>query len=287
MAFAGIGRLPDTIESRSVRVPMMRKKPSERVERLREGRLKGELEPLRRRLTRWALDHGKVIGEADPQVPDQLGDRDADNWRSLLAIADQVGGDWPRLAREAALELSGLADEDTPTVLLLADFRDYFETKGADRVTTKEMLAYLSGLETRPWSEWREGKPIADRGLARLLKPFKIEPGTIKLHDGGTAKGYLREWFEESWARYLPTNPSPASPTAPIAAETPLSDASPDGAVTDAESGLDPRQSQSVTEVTDTVPEMGPEPQGSSESDQEDDLRRREADIYRNLGGLD
>src|SRR5262249_52396987 len=154
-AFAGIGRLPDTIESRSVRVPMMRKKPSERVERLREGRLKGELEPVRKRLARWAQDHGKAIGEAEPQVPDQLGDRDADNWRPLLAIADQVGGDWPRIAREAALELSGVADEDTPTVLLLADFWDYFETKRTDRVTTKEVLAYLIGLETRPWSEWR------------------------------------------------------------------------------------------------------------------------------------
>jgi putative DNA primase/helicase len=285
MAFAGIGRLPDTIESRSVRVPMMRKKPSERVERLREGRLKSELEPVRRRLARWALDCGKAIGEADPQVPDQLGDRDADNWRPLLAIADRVGGDWPRLAREAALELSGVADEDTPTVLLLADFRDYFEAKGIDRVPTKDMVSYLFGLETRPWSEWREGKPITDRGLARLLKPFKIEPGTIKLSDGATAKGYLREWFEDAWTRYLPANPSPASPTAPIASEMPFSVASPDGAVTDPESGSDPRQSQSVTEVTDTVPDMGPEPRGSS--DHEDDLRRREADIYRNLGGLE
>jgi putative DNA primase/helicase len=287
MAFAGIGRLPDTVESRSVHAPMIRKKPSERVERLREARLMGEFEPLRRRLARWAQDYGRAIGEADPHVPDALGDRDADNWRPLIAIADQVGGEWPKLARGAALELSGVADEDASAVLLLADIRDYFETEGTDRATTKEVLAYLGGLETRPWPEWSNGKPITGRSMAKLLKDFGIEPRTIRL-DEATAKGYSREWFEDAWARYLPPHPSPASPTAPIVAETPFSDPSPDGAVTDAESGFDPRQSGPVTEVTDTGQPVGAdELSAANENGDEDDVRRREAEFYRSLGSLE
>ena len=42
------------------------------------------------------------LAEADPDVPDELHDRAADNWRPLLDIANAVGGDWPERARAAA-----------------------------------------------------------------------------------------------------------------------------------------------------------------------------------------
>jgi hypothetical protein len=52
-------------------------------------------------------------------------------------------------------------------------------------------------------------KSAASR-LAKLLRPYKIEPRTIKLDNGSTAKGYHRADFEEAWRRHL-SAPGPAS----------------------------------------------------------------------------
>lgn len=268
VAFACIGNLPDTVASRCVRVAMRRRSPSERIARLRESRLAAELDPFRRRLARWTRDNATAIGEAEPQAPDALGDREADNWTPMLAIADAIGGEWPRQARQAALTLSGgNAMDGSAGEQVLADLRGAFGD--ADRVTTEDALRALVALEDRPWREWRAdarptagGKPLTARGLAMLLKPFGIAPGTIKLKSedgipehGRTAKGYLRDWFEDEWKRYLPphspSNASPASLGAIDAGQPMFSEASPTDLVTDGKAASDPLQTGLVTEVTD------------------------------------
>src|SRR5262245_65864349 len=55
---------------------------------------------------RWANDNIDLLCDADPATPDVLNDREADCWRPLLAIADRAGGEWPHLARSAAVSLS-------------------------------------------------------------------------------------------------------------------------------------------------------------------------------------
>ena len=40
-------------------------------------------------------------------------------------------------------------------------------------------------------------------GIARLLKPFGIKPKSIRVGTR-TPKGYLKEWFEDVFTRYLP-----------------------------------------------------------------------------------
>jgi len=298
LAFAGIGRLPDTVASRCVQVPMRRKLASEKLERLRESRIGANLEPKRRRLARWANDHAAAIAEAEPAVPDSLGDRDADNWTPLLAIAAQVGGDWPEQARRAALALSGVADEDAAGPMLLSDLREFFEAQAADRsasnpdrVTTDAALRHLNAMDTRPWPEWSKGKSLTARGLARLLAPFGIEPGGIRLDDGSTPKGYKREWFEDAWGRYLPPLSATAPQPAADAGETPVPYPQRGEAVAEAESGSDPHEHWPCGGVADTKPEDGTNgewvpldlPSGSDEADR----RRREADIFRGLGGAE
>ncbi|MCH7551041.1 MAG: DUF3631 domain-containing protein, partial [Proteobacteria bacterium] len=49
------------------------------------------LNEVARRAARWAVDNQSALHEADPNTPDALHDRAADNWRPLLAIADCVG----------------------------------------------------------------------------------------------------------------------------------------------------------------------------------------------------
>jgi hypothetical protein len=68
-------------------------------------------------------------------------------------------------------------------------------------------------IEGHPWAEWKNGKPITQNGLARLLRKFGILSGTIRLDEGQTAKGYKREDFEDAFSRYLP--PQTVTPSQP------------------------------------------------------------------------
>jgi putative DNA primase/helicase len=85
-AIAKIGRMPPTLHSRSIRVELQRKTPGESVEPLRADRI-AHLEPLLRRAARWAYDNEDTIKRREPEIPEGLYSRLADNWRPLLAVA--------------------------------------------------------------------------------------------------------------------------------------------------------------------------------------------------------
>jgi putative DNA primase/helicase len=140
-------------------------------------------------------------------MPAGLHDRAADNWEPLLAIADLAGGPWPEQARAAAVGLSGGQDDDTDNirVLLLADIREVFADRGVDRISSEDLTLALVGLEERPWAEYSHGKPLTQAKLARLLRPFGVVSGSVRLPDGRTPKGYVLERFTDAFARYLPS----------------------------------------------------------------------------------
>ncbi|MBI3782092.1 MAG: DUF3631 domain-containing protein [Deltaproteobacteria bacterium] len=205
-ALAAIGALPSTIEDRSIMIRMARKTARETVERLRRDRIERELESLRRRCARWAADNCERLRESDPTVPSELHDRAADNWRPLLAIADAAGGDWPCRARRAATLLyDGRTSEDDVAVRLLADLEAIFTDECADRLTTDMLLARLTSMADRPWSEWRKGKPLTGASLGRLLRPFGVQSVQI-WGDAQNRHGYRLSDLADAFARYLPTN---------------------------------------------------------------------------------
>jgi len=203
-ALAGIGELPDTIADRGIPIRLRRATPGERRERFRRRRVEPEGHVLRDGLAAWLEPLLDTLVEADPALPEALGDRAADGWEPLFAIADAAGGEWPALAREAAVALAddGQEASDSLGVRLLADIREVF---GADdRVTSVNLASRLAALEESPWGDLY-GKALDARGLARRLKPYGVSPRTIRLDDGSTPKGYKREQFEDAWARYCPT----------------------------------------------------------------------------------
>jgi hypothetical protein len=204
-AIAGIGKLPDTVTDRAITISLKRRAPTEPIERFRRSLADAEAKPLRAMLTAWAAANLDVLREAQPAIPEALDDRAVDGWEVLIAIADLAGGDWPRRARVAALALScGEAREDESSgIRLLADIKGIFENRGVDRFSSVELCRSLNELEESPWGDWK-GKILDPRGLARLLKPFSVKPDSIRLADGKTPKGYLREWFVDAWGRYLP-----------------------------------------------------------------------------------
>src|SRR6516164_2320428 len=124
-AIATIRALADTLEDRAVVIQLQRKPPGAKVERLRR-RDNERFEALRSQAARWAADNFEKLVDPDPQIPEALNDRAADNWRPLVAIADLAGGVWPELARQAALTLSGERPDDAVGVTLLANCREAF-----------------------------------------------------------------------------------------------------------------------------------------------------------------
>jgi len=201
-AIALIGNLPDTVEDRSILIPMRRKTPDEVVEKIRADRL-AEFDAIRRQCARWAADSLAGLKVADPETPEALNDRAADNWRPLLAIADAVGGEWPERARSAARQLSGaVEDRESIRVQLLIDIKEALGD--SERIFTDDLLTALHRNEERPWGEWgRSCKPMSAIQLSRQLRYFEIKPHQVKI-DGTNKRGFRRVDFEDAWARYIP-----------------------------------------------------------------------------------
>jgi len=212
-AIALIGQLPPTLADRSVTIRMRRRARGEVIERLQLHRL-NDMEDLRSMAARWASDHLEDLRFFDPQIPDCITrDRARDNWRPLLAIADLIGQDWPRRARESASRLHASTVEDNSYgITLLEDIRTLFRTRSGPTLGSEVILAQLHRMEERPWPEWRERTPLSARQLAMLLQPFGINPIKWK-QEGVTHRGYLRDSFNDAFSRYLPPEPPQAPPT--------------------------------------------------------------------------
>jgi hypothetical protein len=212
-AIAGIGRLPDTIADRAIPFRLKRAARHESIERFRLRSVGSEAANLRSQVEAWAACIGERIPDAQPELPAVLSDRQQDGAEPLLAIADAAGVEWPQRARHAFVELctEAQAADDSIGVQLLSDIRGIFEERSVDRIASADLAGALAKIETSPWAEWARGKPISTQKLAQLLKPFGIAPGTIRLPEGSTAKGYYRDAFRDAFERYLPPEP-PGTP---------------------------------------------------------------------------
>lgn len=200
-AIATIGALADTLEDRAIVVQLQRKPKTTKVARLRM-RDSDEFALLRRKAARWAADNFSKLIDPEPSIPDALNDRAADNWRPLLAIADLAGGTWPVRARETACLLSGDGHNSTSVnVELLADIRLAFgET---DVIRSADLVEKLIADPERPWAEWARGKPITQKQLAGLLRPFGVVSEEVHPPGQPHGKGYKRVRLEEIWEAYL------------------------------------------------------------------------------------
>lgn len=214
-AIAGIGKLPDTVADRSIPILLARRSPSQNVHKFRARDVQPLAEEIAQSLAKWG-EHSATLATlrvARPDVPGELGDRQADICEPLLAIADLAGGGWPEIVRRALVELySGAgAQDDNISVKLLASFREIFEERKVDSISTRDALeALIARDDDSPWASFWE-KDMASQNtrgagakLARMLKPFGVLTHSIRLDDGSTPKGYKRDSFADAWARYLP-----------------------------------------------------------------------------------
>ncbi len=214
ICYAAIGRLPDTWEDRSLIVHMKRRLKSEKVEKLTRRNLKTvgvEAKVLVAQLSRWAKDNLDHLRQAEPVIPAVLDDRAEDNWDLLLAIADQVGPDWGKAARAAAVALSVGRDRDDDSGLdirLLSDIKAILEQLDLEETTaigSSELCKMLVALgEEAPWACMpKSKKPLSTTMLSRMLSPFGVYPK----HES-TGNEYDRSELADAFARHL-TTPAP------------------------------------------------------------------------------
>jgi hypothetical protein len=208
---AGIGKLPDTISDRAIKVELRRRARSEPVERFRLRKVEPEAEMLKAEAAAWAGAYVERLAELEPPLPEELDDRAQEICEPLLAVAEVAGGECPERARRAVIALAGASareDSESLGIRLLRDIRSVFEEKQADRLPTGELLESLHAAEEAPWGSLR-GEPLGARGFARMLKPYGITPGKLREGDH-TFRGYRRADFEDAWNRYAPTHPEEA-----------------------------------------------------------------------------
>jgi len=204
-AVASIGRIHPTLEDRSVKIELKRKLPHEKIKRL-PADLR-EFEEPRRMAARWAQDNMESLRRAKPIVPDNLNDRARDNWTPLLAIAEACGSEWTEAALRVALKLSAVDDDQTFSIMLLEDLRDMFELNDRDNLASAGIAASLGAMEDRPWPEFKNGKPITTRQMARLLADFKVYPKQVRV-GSRRANGYAFSQLERTFERYVPLPPA-------------------------------------------------------------------------------
>lgn len=225
-ALAGIGDLPDTITDRAVNITMRRRRSDERVSQFRSRRDGPILAGLQDRLGAWGAIAMTELGSAEPAMP--VEDRAADTWEPLVAIADHVGGDWPRRARAACLTLTSQSEEaDEEASLntkLLGDVRDIFAERTASFLSSADLVAALKGVEESPWEEF----DFNARKLAYRLKHFGVKVGH---NTAKTARGYRLEDLFDAFTRYLRPEASEPSVTTSDLRKRPDARKSPDASI--------------------------------------------------------
>ena len=146
--------------------------------------------------------------------------------------------------------------DDLAHVMVLHDVNALFEEHGADRLASTEITHALAQMEDRPWPEWKNGKPITPRQLAKLLDAFGIVPTSIKLATGKTPKGYHQRAFSECVRRYPPSQS--ATPPHPLETNdlSDLQSATDENEVADL-SDRKPQKPNMCGGVADTAPQTG------------------------------
>lgn len=203
VALAGLNALPETLMTRSIVIPMKRRKNGHRIETFRRRVNGKQAEEIFHLVVAATSKLEEGLRNAWPQLPDGIEDRDADLWEPLIAIADSLGGDWPEVSRTTALHFVNRRSEGGVSlgVRLLADIRIVMAEE--ERLATFKLLNRLCAIEDAPWGNLK-GEPIDSRYLARTLKKYDIATGQ-NIRDGKEVfKGYLRKDFQDAWDRYLP-----------------------------------------------------------------------------------
>ena len=135
-----------------------------------------EFRTIRRKLARWTIDNAAALRDANrSQRPaSTIASR---NWKTLLAIADLAGGDWPKRARAAALELRKRIAPSRPT-----GSRRWRPWRSCFAVARRSRRPRSARPDRRPdFGVVQLPRQRADlqTQFAALLRPYRDLPGSL------------------------------------------------------------------------------------------------------------
>jgi hypothetical protein len=211
---AGIGRLPDTIVDRSIPILIHRRLKTQPCQKYRRQD-RANAKPLHGALEAWSKDREllKTLRESQPQMPESLTDRQEDIWEPLLAIADSIGGDVPKLAREAARALCGTDNdgEQGYGITYLIAVRKVVGENG--RITSADLIDGLWEADALPSRLMEDEKPNYKKighWLSKFIKSYGGKGARQLDFEGQNARGYEAAELKEIFERYCPEIDTPA-----------------------------------------------------------------------------
>jgi hypothetical protein len=210
LAVAAIGTLPLPLMHRAIIIDMQRRPPDVARQQQEIDEADPTFPAAREQIRKWTAT---CVLSRQPEMPPELTNRAADNWRVLFAIADDLGHG--AAARAAAIALHANRIDEDPGIILLTDIRTVFDTFGTDRVVRKVLIANLINLNSL-WSEWRglrDDQPphkCTAAELGHMLRNFGIRARTVwplnRRPEDKSDWGYYRSQFEAAWAAYCPAD---------------------------------------------------------------------------------
>jgi hypothetical protein len=194
-------KMLDTMLSRTIFIEMKRRLRSEKVDHFRHLD-DPDFQRMRSQLARWAQDCGETLSLVQPAQPEGFMNRMASNWQLMFAIADSLGDEAGARARAIAQQIAGVTDMASAGVALLREIKTMFEASSLDYLTSKAVISNLTSDPEKQWAEWSRSKPITEKGVAQLLREYRIISRNVGSRDAQT-KGYRKADFEDAWKRYL------------------------------------------------------------------------------------
>jgi hypothetical protein len=210
LGLAAIGKFPVPLMQRAIVINMAPPLPTVAV-KLKKFSVLTSFDYTWAAITTWAETPPLNF---DPPLPPGMILRIADNWRPLISIADSFGPSWGALARKSALAFQSLTS-DSIAKLLLYDIRSIFNRESLDLIGSDSLVRNLLNREDNwTWSAYqgtaddKTARKLSTGEVSRLLRPFGITPRSIwtagPRASASSFKGYRREQFEETWAKWCP-----------------------------------------------------------------------------------
>ena len=209
-AIAAIGKMADTILSRSIPIRMQRAPKGARVARLNRRAYQQEASAVARRILRWAHDNMDAVVEAERTAhrPDWLGDRDCDNWAILFAIGEVASNHWRERLLHAAKTINAAEVDADWTEEVVHDVRRVFaERDWPDVIMSGDLVKALNGLPDARWIDMRRGQGVSANRLVTLLRPFDVRPTQARDKTQGRVRGYWLADLRPVFDRYPPVGP--------------------------------------------------------------------------------
>ncbi len=197
-ALAGVSRMAESLEDRSIMIFMARRSHVESIERFSPYRLEAEVASLRDRCYIWALSHAEDVaqlyeGMIEEEEPlEFLDDRARDLWEPVVTVTLLADAEVkncvtkPLTTRLVALarNLTMVRDaneEDTTPVLVIRRLEAILGGRDLLRIKPEDLR---KEFQKQKWS-------ISTKALADLLNPLGLYSHTMRdLEGGGRGRGY-------------------------------------------------------------------------------------------------